>query len=299
MEKICVEKIGKMDSGSDYDYATFLKSKVWPRGVTLGIFFMNSPQDGGVELLRCNPGEDCDPLQTRYENLKNLDIKQAIVEIVKTRIEPLLELPYTDSQGRKVSGLYLNFVDKIEDSTIRINFDQTKGSWSQVGTDARSTPRDQPTLNLGWFNVRTILHEFGHVLGMVHEHQNPRGNTIDWDVPKLDAYMQRTQGWNSAQVNDQIVKRYSVDQTNGSSFDKKSIMVYFYPSNLTLNNEGMKQNHRLSETDIEYIKKMYGFGSADSEIVLTPDPSSSNWTITIIFSVLLVILVIISIALTR
>lgn len=42
--------------------------------------------------------------------------------------------------------------------------------------------KSQPTMNLGWIaddvmledsERGVILHEFGHVLGLMHEHQNP------------------------------------------------------------------------------------------------------------------------------
>jgi hypothetical protein len=67
---------------------------------------------------------------------------------------------------------------------IRIGFDQA-GYWSLVGQDCIrpniATP-SQATMNFQWFNTyrpadwkTTILHEFGHALGFLHEHQNPVG----------------------------------------------------------------------------------------------------------------------------
>jgi len=63
------------------------------------------------------------------------------------------------------------------------------GSWSHIGTEANEIEPRQPTMNLGWLSGLTdavsdtergvILHEFGHVLGLLHEHQSPlRGNKI-------------------------------------------------------------------------------------------------------------------------
>lgn len=294
MEKICVEKIegASAELMSNKDYATFLTSKIWPQGVTLGIYFMNSPEDGNVTISRCS-GNDCkniDPLQDKYQKQSDdgtLDIKEAIKEIVNDRYVPLLD------------RLTLTFVDDIEDSTIRIKFDQNAGSWSHIGNDAQNVPIDQPTMNLGWFNVRTVLHEFGHVLGLGHEHQNPRGKQIDWNIPVLDAYMQRTQGWNPQQVYDQIIKKYRKDQTNGSTFDKDSIMAYFYPPNLTNNNQGIKQNSKLSSTDVEFIKKIY---SRDQTSISDP-PSryqpryhpSEVWMLIFIFAVVSITLLTIAI----
>ncbi len=276
MEKICVEKISGLSSAikSNKDFATFLNSKIWPQGVTLGVYFMNSPEDGNVVISKCS-GNDCnniDPLQSKYEKQSDdgtLNIKEAIKEIVNKRYVPLLD------------RLNIRFVDNVNDSTIRINFDQNSGSSCQIGTDARNVPIDQPTMNLGWFNVSTVLHEFGHVLGLVHEHQSPRGNPIEWNIPKLDAYMQNTQGWDSQQVYDQVIKRYTVDQTNGSQFDANSIMVYFYPANLTLNNKGISQNFTLSDTDVKIIKNIY---SPDEVSVTDNDNTPHSHAIVILIT---------------
>lgn len=79
---------------------------------------------------------------------------------------------------------------------IRISFDTDKaaGSWSYVGQESLSQPAGSATMNLGWIDDKsstlsdtdkgTILHEFGHVLGLMHEHQSPArsgGLTLDED----------------------------------------------------------------------------------------------------------------------
>lgn len=61
------------------------------------------------------------------------------------------------------------------DAEIRIAFNSSDGAWSYVGTDCQGIPRDQPTMNLGFLDGGTAGHEFGHAIGLAHEHQNPRG----------------------------------------------------------------------------------------------------------------------------
>jgi len=78
------------------------------------------------------------------------------------------------------ANIMFNFVQS-EPSDNRIAFRGGDGSWSAVGTDAKQRPATDPTMNFGWFDdstdgaeiQRTTLHEFGHALGMIHEHQSP------------------------------------------------------------------------------------------------------------------------------
>jgi hypothetical protein len=121
---------------------------------------------------------------------------------------------------------------------IRISF-ANSGSWSYIVTDALSIPADQPTMNFGWFNAstddqefrRTTVHEFGHALGMIHEHQHPLGN-IPWDVNKVLAYYQQTQGWTPQEVWQQVLTPVSKTVLQYGLYHPKSIMHYPFPKEL-------------------------------------------------------------------
>ncbi len=79
------------------------------------------------------------------------------------------------------ANIDFRFVGEKEEADIRITFDPERGSNSYVGTDNMQIPKDQPTMNFGWFTdqtadeefSRTVLHEFGHALGCVHEQASP------------------------------------------------------------------------------------------------------------------------------
>ena len=71
----------------------------------------------------------------------------------------------------------------LKDGDIRIKFDPESPSYSAVGKKCKDMPETEATMNLNDVHPSntdlstrekyTILHEFGHVLGLEHEHQSP------------------------------------------------------------------------------------------------------------------------------
>lgn len=149
---------------------------------------------------------------------------------------------------------------------IRISFDPESGSWSWIGTDCLTIPKNQATMNYGWFNAnttdheysRTVLHEFGHALGLVHEHQSPPAN-IPWDKEKVYEYYAKEEngGWSREKVDNNIFRKYSKSETNFTNFDRDSIMLYPIHEELTIGDYEVGWNTKLSNTDKEFISKMY------------------------------------------
>lgn len=139
------------------------------------------------------------------------------------------------------------------DADIRISFDTNDGAWSYIGTDATHIPANEPTMNLGFLDGGTAAHEFGHAIGLAHEHQNPAGG-IEWN---RDAVIQDLSGppnnWTVEQIEHNVFRKYSVDQIRGTDFDGNSIMLYFFPDAWVLNGSGTHQNEFLSELDKAFI----------------------------------------------
>jgi len=148
---------------------------------------------------------------------------------------------------------------------VRITLDQNDGSWSNLGTDATLIPPNEATMNYGWFDdstaddefSRTVLHEFGHALGAIHEHNHPRSG-IRWNKPAVYAYYAETQGWSKTEVDEQVFERYSLSKLNTSKYDPKSIMHYAIPAELLLPRaKPVGWNRVLSASDKKFIRKQY------------------------------------------
>jgi serralysin len=151
--------------------------------------------------------------------------------------------------------------DNHPQAEIRITFQANKGTWSAIGTDAYTIPYYQPTMNFSWLEPtstdkvfsHTVLHEFGHVLGLIHEHQGPQIG-IQWN---RDAVIKAHPGCSQQWVEQNIFKHYSFAQTQYTHFDPYSIMLYYIPASWTLDGFQTSINTELSQTDKDFIRHCY------------------------------------------
>jgi hypothetical protein len=153
------------------------------------------------------------------------------------------------------------------DAEIRVSFDQNDGAWSYMGTDNRRIPLNQPTMNLGFLDGGTAAHEFGHAIGLAHEHQNPAGG-MEWnEAAVLRDLSGPPNNWDEAKIRHNVLHKYSVNQIRGTSFDPASIMLYFFPGSWVKSGIGTHANEVLSALDKSYIASAQAYPKTAPTVV--------------------------------
>ena len=218
--------------------AAFLKDLQWDQNASIRIGFL---EDG-------------------YGQLNGIRTKKSDIvrHFISKYIEPLINLKFV-----------WDTIIPTTDAHIRISFKADQGAWSTVGTSAFTVnDMSQATMNLGWLDDdnsndlfknkgTVILHEFGHMLGMIHEHTRS-DSTLKWNCSALCEYFGRPPNqWNWDIIKNNILDQYNTEQFNGSVYDPASIMHYWFPPDIFCDRRVIQPNTVLSECDKEWIQKMY------------------------------------------
>jgi len=163
------------------------------------------------------------------------------------------------------ANLTFDFRKNTTDTNIRISFD-SPGSWSVLGTTClKVQDLSKPTMNFGWLTKdtpdeelnRVVLHEFGHAIGLVHEHMNPQGG-IEWNKDQVIKDLSGPpNNWSLSVIENNMFKTFQQGETNSTPLDKGSIMMYPVPAKWTRNGFSVGLNAQLSSTDINFIKQVY------------------------------------------
>jgi serralysin len=164
-----------------------------------------------------------------------------------------------------LANLRFVFRRKPAATPIRISF-KYRGRWSAIGKECFSPPytdATRPTMNFGGFSEDTpdetmravVLHEFGHALGLTHEHMSPAAR-IHWNEEQVYADLSGPPNhWSREIIRENIFEVH--EDTNYTKFDPTSIMLY--PIKNSWNFDGLEVgwNNDLSPTDRAFIRQQY------------------------------------------
>jgi hypothetical protein len=229
--RTCFTKLPEHIKGSNKLKAAFLKGTQWDQGHAIKIGFYRDNNYTEHKATWCK-------------------------ECIEKNIVPLVNLKF-------IWDVDINQAD------VRITFDPALGAWSMIGKQALDQPTG-PTMNLGWLDDETnydfpeakntgavIVHEFGHMIGMIHEHSRADAK-LPWNC---NAVYQSLGGppnnWSKQMVNENVFEQIPVDQFNGSSYDPYSIMHYYFDPSYFCGAVKLPHNTKLSDLDKEWITKTY------------------------------------------
>jgi hypothetical protein len=162
--------------------------------------------------------------------------------------------------------------DSSQPSHIRVGF-AYKGYWSLVGQQSVDEARQfEQSLNLEGFDAappaepeftQLVMHEFGHALGLEHEHQSPFSECEkEFDWPRVEAYLAGSPNfWSPEKTRHNMRRIFDDGNIRGSAFDAKSIMLYSFPALFYIKGTAStcfsKVNYEISKVDRETLNAMY------------------------------------------
>ena len=166
----------------------------------------------------------------------------------------------------KYANIKFAFIKDATAATIRIGVDLNGKSESKIGKEALVVPKGQETMHFGWLTKASsqaeydsvVLHEFGHVLGNVHEHQLP-DNGILWNKDVVYQYCVNNWHWTRDDVDHNIFEKYTPEQLIFTRLDPQSVMMYSFPKEWTTNGYSTPWNYTLSPEDTTFIARFYPF----------------------------------------
>ncbi len=217
----------------------------WPNGSTVKVGFLNRTDEYG-ELLRKKVCEIA-PTWSRYANITFAFVEGATRDITINFSGDAAPLGTYSSQLGVESALYSG---------------RGEASMHLVFAD------NNPNNNDDEFH-RVILHEFGHALGLIHEHARPDSQLV-WDEGALrEYYVTLTSGnWDWDMIQYQVMKLYDKKLVDSTKLDPDSVMMYRFPPGLAKYADGTPfatdWNRQLSKLDQTFIGEMYPFQSVGS-----------------------------------
>lgn len=169
------------------------------------------------------------------------------------------------SRWSKFCGV--SFAETTGKGDIRVSFDPHGGHWSHIGSYAQRINWRKSTMNLQINDdtaedelSRVVLHEFGHALGLLHEHR--RGDSgLVWNENEVYKYYTGYPNfWKRDQVKEQVLDPVYVRNPISTPYDPKSIMHYPVPQQFLKRGKAIGWNRDISAYDQVAILRAYPRG---------------------------------------
>ena len=152
------------------------------------------------------------------------------------------------------ANLKFRFVEDT-DAEIRVAFKRDQGAWAFVGVDALGIPTSEPTMNLGFTEQGGALRQFGHVLGLILEHQNPNAR-LPWDREAIYRKMGKAPNfWDRYTIDNMILQAERIDGYR--AFDVDSVMMFEFSGDHFTDGVARGGKTVLSEGDKAYARRLY------------------------------------------
>lgn len=254
--------------------AAVLRDILWNKGQALHVGFMDD---------------------TLARNAQGQQIKASdwVKTVVQKTWEPVMKGLLTFVFHPEIYGSNVSMIRQVNGGKgldILISFrGASDEAWSELGIQSKSaTSNGQASMTLGWLDDGSpsaayppggsgsvVIHEFGHALGLIHEHQNPCGTPINWvwnptpnsagqvtddNSPGLRTIKAGT-GWDAQTIYEQIINLEKSPSLYGGAYDPTSVMHYFFDKSWTKDGRGGNMlNLKISPTDAAFVQYVYTYG---------------------------------------
>ncbi len=207
-------------------------------------------------------GMDAAVVERRYQWPNGAELHIGFLDGSREAREAVAELAARWTEHANLTWKF-HLGDAPRRADILIQFD-SDGCTSALGTSSRySAEVGDASMNLCHMDQRigsdrfrrVVLHEFGHALGLHHEHQNPRVQH-EWNKEAVYAYYGQ-QGWTRSYVDLWVFRRISPEVADTSEYDPDSVMHYAFPPEFTINGVGFGGKNELSAIDASFIAETY------------------------------------------
>ena len=201
---------------------------------------------------------------------QNQELKVLFLEGKQKDIKRVKEVA---AQWNQFMNLKLSFYDigtlSVEEADIKVSLDRNTCDWKNQSIVGRAskTYNHGPSLCLGSLKKdSTILHEFGHALGLKHEHLHPGSyDLLDGDIIDLCMRKNAAKEW----TREKCEQNYASDPSSiFAEYDKNSVMHYSFDEWMYKSKEDYLPGTLpiLSLGDRIGINELYPTGQSQEEI---------------------------------